>query len=662
MTKSLNQRTQRKVFRRIALVESIRSVTGVDLSIEASRYFETYDKWVSSEGPAHALKRARAIHHTVTNYILEQPETAYPFLATKSGWPRACYGLRKYATSNPGFQAILSLTGFVRGEFAPGDPDFSTIEESGPSIQLDLLEEISSKAKAFERDLILEEPALGYRGKNGPNGPATFTSINEAKALMSDHKEYMEKLLDFSYTLYGEDFSSWIEEIIQETSKLPSFINPHRQRLRALAIKRELGGKDRIFAMADYWTQTILEPLHTYLNEILRTISQDGTFNQDKTAERAKHLTTTSKSLWSLDLTAATDRMPITLQSKVMSVISSNEYVSNIWSHLMVSLPFSYKNNNYYYSVGQGMGTYTSWPIMALTHHCIVRTAFDRCNDDSYDYVILGDDIIIAGDSPAREYQQILSELGMKISISKSVIGNNRAEIAKRIFIRGEEITPLPVRLINRLNRVNYTLFPQFIDWWKSRSGISLAQSVLDGSLERLSRKLFGKASDDALSLITSPIVYERYGIWSDRLHPLPDTCPGDVLELYSKFIREHMFQKVMEQMLDAQERSQREVDTFRERVRGVLDKAGFQQPTSPVGTKVLDVILGQFPLDVETVQGSTIVPLRISSFSSKTPFREEIVRRTNSALARFSREWRAGAYLKKFESFIKRNASIDVR
>jgi hypothetical protein len=50
--------------------------------------------------------------------------------------------------------------------------------------------------------------------------------------------------------------------------------------LGKLAVIKEGAGKNRIVALTDYWTQAICLPLHNAIFKILKTIKQDGTFDQ----------------------------------------------------------------------------------------------------------------------------------------------------------------------------------------------------------------------------------------------------------------------------------------------------------------------------------------------------------------------------------------------
>lgn len=106
------------------------------------------------------------------------------------------------------------------------------------------------------------------------------------------------------------------------------------------------------------------------------------------------------------------------------------------------------------YAVGQPMGFLSSFTSLALAHHVIVQEAAFRAGLSNYrDYVILGDDIVLVGGSVANHYCQIMAELGVPISLNKSVApiagtDQGSAEFCSRICINGVEVTPLPVKAL----------------------------------------------------------------------------------------------------------------------------------------------------------------------------------------------------------------------
>jgi hypothetical protein len=70
--------------------------------------------------------------------------------------------------------------------------------------------------------------------------------------------------------------------------------------------------------------------------------------------------------------------------------------------------------------------------MLALTHHVIVKAAAVLCKKRGFiDYCVLGDDVVIRDDAVAQAYLTIMSQLGVSINLSKSVISKDFAEFAK---------------------------------------------------------------------------------------------------------------------------------------------------------------------------------------------------------------------------------------
>lgn len=125
--------------------------------------------------------------------------------------------------------------------------------------------------------------------------------------------------------------------------------------LGKLGTKVEAAGKIRVFAMVDAFTQWIMKPLHEVLFKFLRQIPQDGTFDQvapvNLLIERLKTRQKRSVSVYSIDLSAATDRLPIDLQKILLKVFFSSldlfsglgtegsrmaGYFAGLWATLLV--------------------------------------------------------------------------------------------------------------------------------------------------------------------------------------------------------------------------------------------------------------------------------------------------------------------------------------
>jgi len=232
-----------------------------------------------------------------------------------------------------------------------------------------------------------------------------------------------------------------------------------------LGLKHEAAGKERVFAMVDPWTQLVLRPLHRALFKLLSKHSSiDGTFDQLKPLRRIQG---SNKPLYSMDLSSATDRLPIAIQTPlIVNLLGLTVEEGNAWQRLLIDraymLPFNdrfsksistpnNRINSIHYAVGQPMGALSSWAMLALTHHLIVQFAARSITKGLYlfrDYAILGDDIVIFNTEVATNYQIVLDRLGMEIQLAKSILSPKGLgmEFAKRTFYLGKDVSPTPLK------------------------------------------------------------------------------------------------------------------------------------------------------------------------------------------------------------------------
>lgn len=91
--------------------------------------------------------------------------------------------------------------------------------------------------------------------------------------------------------------------------------------LARLSYFKDGAGKWRYIAIGDWVTQSALFPLHSLLFGILRRIPSDCTFDQNKIAS-AYQENYGLKPIYSIDLSAATDRLPLTLQVALLQLIT----------------------------------------------------------------------------------------------------------------------------------------------------------------------------------------------------------------------------------------------------------------------------------------------------------------------------------------------------
>ena len=247
------------------------------------------------------------------------------------------------------------------------------------------------------------------------------------------------------------------------------YVIPKDLYIGRLATVLEARGKVRIVAIVDYWSQLVLRPLHDSIFRVLRKIPQDGTFNQERPLKELLNRCVSGERIASFDLSAATDRLPAALQVQILNLFG---VPGDLWISLL-QRPYYYVRKTkegstvstaYEYAVGQPMGAYSSWGMLALTHHIIVQVAANRVGITNWfrDYAVLGDDIIIANDLVAQSYKALMNDLGVEINMTKSHHGNV-AEFAKRwIHPLLGELTPIGAGNILTVVR-NARLMPNLI-------------------------------------------------------------------------------------------------------------------------------------------------------------------------------------------------------
>jgi hypothetical protein len=83
---------------------------------------------------------------------------------------------------------------------------------------------------------------------------------------------------------------------------------------------------------------------------------------------------------------------------------------ADAWAALLTKRPWWLGSRPVRYAVGQPMGAYSSWAMLALTHHVIMQVAAFRAgwrHMFPY-YVVLGDDIVIRDSRVAGEYRDLM--------------------------------------------------------------------------------------------------------------------------------------------------------------------------------------------------------------------------------------------------------------
>lgn len=411
-----------------------------------STWLGDIDRRCTHRGTVDTIAYIKSVRLACTRYLCGEPLTESPGNGVKldqRGLPQGVSVAELFSERDPSHVRLgLTLLGVSRTLPGWKSPDLAPIIDPprvfSPQIEVDL------KAIVTELGWKMTTPvweAPHVTTKSGPNTQALIGSVEDAQ-LLSDAQISDLRIL-------GGDLVVQQLESIRSLNLLTwlskfSKLKPNG-RLSKLSLVKDKEAKVRIVAILDYWTQSVLLPLHQALMSKLRGLKPDMTFNQGgfrvQLGQGPYH---------SLDLTAATDRFPVSLQEAVLATMISPEYAA-AWRRCIVDRDYWYRWTGQWltvrYATGQPMGAYSSWAMFAVTHHAVVRLAAKRAGLTVRfsNYALLGDDIVIANDAVAKEYRAILASIGVSVSETKTHVSKDTYEFAKRWILRGTEVTGAPL-------------------------------------------------------------------------------------------------------------------------------------------------------------------------------------------------------------------------
>jgi hypothetical protein len=451
----------------------------------------------------------------------------------------------------------LSILNLHRVIVIPPVHDFKTITEgpgdkviaSGlwtPARITELLARVGITPDEFQR--VFEEKCKAQEhiimSTAGPNGKASWSAFSDAKAWLLD----TDLLGQYRNWCEGCNMARFYRDLVR-TARIPSVDAPGTSKLLLGRIHtfEEWGGKTRHVAIIDYWTQLVLTPLHDTIFHFLRLLSTDATHDQDEACRVIQAWTMHKESeLNSFDLTAATDRLPIGLQTDVLGVLLGKTNVAKNWSEMLIGRDYMTATNEFIrYGTGAPMGAKSNWAMLALVHHLIIQDAASQAgHEGSFEgYRVCGDDSCIHGSTTGSKYRLIVGSLGLAINNDKSVLNEDgllsAAEFCKRQYINGHEYSALPIKLIAK-TAMNGRLAPQLqselirrgfnpegtvlAHWF---AGLidreSMANLILLNALPTILTGLRGTIT------LTGPMA--DYNNWYDKIYPL---TLNDIVQAYT--------------------------------------------------------------------------------------------------------------------------------
>lgn len=368
---------------------------------------------------------------------------------------------------NLAFYEHQAIHAFMREELGVDQNLIRIWLEATGQKALERMIRMTSKMFALQFNLLMciRKPWFEFLGKV-KDSPHLYKSMKRymiAKATASVPKGHKKKsppklILGPKGRALLKDRKSFWDSIMGMNNPMLRFRTPTLSRLHLLY---EAAGKVRVIAIVDYWTNFVLKPIHDWMFQILSELPQDATFDQEGRVEEFASRGYTE--VYSYDLKSATDLIPLRLYRFVFGPILTRNILEP-WLRLLVDRSFLVPKDvldahphcplRVRYGTGQPMGALTSWASMALVHHALVLfSAYSSGVVTKWEilsfreYLVLGDDVVIANKTVAEAYTRICKEFSIPIGLAKSHISNvGMFNFANQTFKFETNVSPLSMK------------------------------------------------------------------------------------------------------------------------------------------------------------------------------------------------------------------------
>nr|DBA06307.1 TPA_asm: RdRp [Ulva lactuca associated mitovirus 1] len=290
----------------------------------------------------------------------------------------------------------------------------------------------------------------------------------------------------------------------------------------------------RPIAVPNRFIQSGLVPIYGLLVRVLKNLPLDATYDQDKfDSVIQSRVTTDSRFIGSIDLSSATDHLPLCWIAPFVKELVANHgcEVTELSLRLFELVSRSKWHNEGYMSewkVGQPLGTLPSFTWLSLTHHLFCEALALQIGLGHSPYRILGDDIVVFSKNFHKAYIREMLKRDIPISRHKCYSGK-LTEFAGKTFIK----------------KINPFLTPDhsIVSWqslfdWQYSTGIRIPWDRLPKNIKRRITRYFGKlavSGQRAYTLAQLVTVPDR----GSTRHRFVDSESDDLLVHYFRLCEE---------------------------------------------------------------------------------------------------------------------------
>jgi len=223
----------------------------------------------------------------------------------------------------------------------------------------------------------------------------------------------------------------------------PPLEEDYRPLMGVMALIQEPGMKLRFAANPYRIFQMALQPLGSAMYRALKDVPNDFTFDQSAGVARIQQWLTDGYPSISMDLSNASDSIPLDLQLELLSVMG----VRTRWIQFFrdccrgdwyITLEKGGITRTISWTVGAPLGLYPVFASFTLWHHSMVQSCFSDLGKPKdqgvWPYAIIGDDLWLGDKEVADLYVNRMLSLGVQASTSKGLVSESTADFAGRVI------------------------------------------------------------------------------------------------------------------------------------------------------------------------------------------------------------------------------------
>jgi hypothetical protein len=291
-------------------------------------------------------------------------------------------------------------------------------------------------------------PTGQFRSKSQPDGlydSAEWFVCQDDAQFVEEHSEIFEGV--FWRMIEGEPFDAYIRQLVEWHEEPSEGYGDPVSVAGRLALVQEAGCKGRFIANPSSALQAAALPLYKWSNLLVNRLPGNYSLDQEEGVYRAQQLLNSNGIAFSIDLEGATDNLPRSLVLHTMRRLGIPEAWCTFYEDvckLPWFIPREFEkvtsSRTISWTVGQPLGWYPVFNLaLCITLGALVEGVCSHASADKEykagsDNVRCGDDLVIFQNEAGMLCMDLLSDLGVPVSVGKTLISDKACEFCSRLI------------------------------------------------------------------------------------------------------------------------------------------------------------------------------------------------------------------------------------